>query len=251
MSQNTNEVNSSCSVNNKKVKTASCTKRYCVSRMKLLQSGDIELNPGPDQNGHDKTTLTLGSTILLNYRLRLLGLRPLDVGGEGDCFFRAVSHQLFGDPNHHLHIRLAGIQYLRNHPERFIESNTENSWNDYLINMSMQGTWCDAIIVQAVAESQNVQIYIVESNENFAGVTLIEPDDSSQQPPTTIYIGHVDEIHYVSTVSNGSGFENQHNDQYPKLKEQGVFSDHHCMTRKRKHTAHERTFKIIQPTLKK
>ena len=58
MSQNTNEVNSSCSVNNKKVKTASCTKRYCVSRMKLLQSGDIELNPGPDQNGHDKNTDT-------------------------------------------------------------------------------------------------------------------------------------------------------------------------------------------------
>ena len=41
-------------------------------------------------------------------------------------FFRAVSHQLYalyGDPNHHLLIRQARVQYLSNNPERFIESN--------------------------------------------------------------------------------------------------------------------------------
>ena len=31
----------------------------------------------------------------------------------------------------------------------------------------MQGTWCDALTVQAVAESLNVQIYIVESHANL------------------------------------------------------------------------------------
>ena len=78
---------------------------------------------------------------------------------EGDCLFRAVSHQLYGDPNHHLLIRQAGVQYLSNNPERFIESNTENSWNEYINNMSMQGTWCDALFVQAVADYQNVANY--------------------------------------------------------------------------------------------
>jgi len=41
--------------------------------------------------------------------------------------------------------------------------------------MSMQGTWCDALIIQAVAESLNIQIYIVESRINIGLVTLIEP----------------------------------------------------------------------------
>jgi len=36
--------------------------------------------------------------------------------------------------------------------------------------MSIQGTWCDA-----VADCQNVAVHIIESNENFAGETLIEP----------------------------------------------------------------------------
>ena len=99
--------------------------------MKLLMSGDIEWNPGPEQNVCDQTALSVGSTLLLNYRLRQLGLRPLDVGHAGDCFFGAVSIQLYGDSIHHQHMREVGVQYLRYNPESFIESNTEHSWNDY------------------------------------------------------------------------------------------------------------------------
>ena len=55
--------------------------------MKLLTSGDIELNPGPEQNLNSQTILSVGSTMLLNLRSRQLGLRPVDVGDGGDCFF--------------------------------------------------------------------------------------------------------------------------------------------------------------------
>ena len=61
--------------------------------MKLLTSGDIGLNPGPEQNLNSQTILSVGSTMLLNLRLRQLGVRPVDVGDGGDCFFRAVFHQ--------------------------------------------------------------------------------------------------------------------------------------------------------------
>ena len=59
---------------------------------------------------------------------------------KGTVFFRADSHQLYGDLSHHLLIRQAGVQYLSNNRERFIERNTENSWVEYTNNMSMQGT---------------------------------------------------------------------------------------------------------------
>ena len=42
-----------------------------------------------------------------------------------------------------------------------------------LNNMSMQGTWCDALFVQAVADCQNVAIDIIESRKHFAWETLI------------------------------------------------------------------------------
>ena len=91
------------------------------------------------------------------------------------AFFRAVSHQLYGNPNNHTRVRSLGIQYLLQNPEQFIESNTENSWQGYLNNMSCPGTWADAITVQAVANCLNLSINIAESNPNFAPVTVVQP----------------------------------------------------------------------------
>ena len=79
--------------------------------------------------------------------------------------------------------------------------------------MSMQGTWCNALFVQAVADCQNAAIHIIESHQNLAGETLIEPHYLAQHPSTTIYLGHLDELHYVSTAALTCGsdaLENQH-----------------------------------------
>ena len=70
---------------------------YCALKRLLLISGDIELNPGPVTKDN---TLHLVSPIpwmiLMQSRLAQLGLQSIDVGGGGDCFFRSVSHQLYG-----------------------------------------------------------------------------------------------------------------------------------------------------------
>lgn len=94
--------------------------------------------------------------------------------------------------------------------------------------MSLQGSWCDAVIVQAVAESQNLRIHIVESHENFAHTTLIEPVHLSQQLPVTIYLGHVNEVHHVSTVPytcSSNSLETQHSDNHLNITGQNFFSE--------------------------
>ena len=159
------------------------------------------MNPGPAENVINKSICfsPQDNSVLLTTRLHRHGLRPLDVGGGGDCFFRAVAHQLYGDPNFHLNIRALGVDYLREHPERFIESNSENSWLEYLTNMSQQGTWCDNLIIQALADKLNIRIHITESNPLFAEINVVEPV-SLTTDTQTIHIGHIDELHYVSTV---------------------------------------------------
>ena len=74
-----------------------------------------------------------------------------------------------------MRIHTAGVQFMRDNPERFIESNTENSWLRYLNNMCIQGTWADALIIQAVADALKVAIQIVESNQGFAPLTTVYP----------------------------------------------------------------------------
>ena len=107
-------------------------------------------------------TSPISSENLMQSRLGEHGLQSIDVGGVGDCFFRSVSHQLYGNSNHH--IRTAGVQFMRDNPERFIESsNTETSWLRYLNNTSIQGTWADALIIQAVLDALKVTIQIVNN----------------------------------------------------------------------------------------
>ena len=55
-----------------------------------------------------------------------------------------------------MRIRTAGVQFMRDNRERFIESNTENSGLRYLNNMCIQCTWADALIIQAVADDHDI-----------------------------------------------------------------------------------------------
>ena len=93
---------------------------YCVSRRVISLSGDVEENPGPSSQCSTTTTCNLAvhrsaitnSVSLLETRLSELNRTAVDVGGGGDCFFRALSHQLYGNPNNHYHIRSLGLIIL-------------------------------------------------------------------------------------------------------------------------------------------
>ena len=173
------------------------TMKYNASERNILLSGDIELNPGPiTTNTNSSQMMCRGSNSVFNSRLR----RALEVGGMGDCLFRAVAHQIYGDANRHLEIRRTGIQYLQNNPDRFIESAVvdNTSWSEFINYMSMDGTWGDHIILQAIAETVNLRIHVIESSQNFAELTLVQTLNLSETT-RSIYIGHIGELHYVST----------------------------------------------------
>ena len=104
--------------------------RFCPSREILIMSGDIELNPGPKEIENTRNS----PLETLQIRLAENGLRYLDCGGEGDCFFRVISTKLYGSPDNHMIVRRNGVSFLMNNPERFIESNTDILWASYLRN---------------------------------------------------------------------------------------------------------------------
>ena len=49
----------------------------------------------------------------MELRLHHFGMKALNAGGAGDCFFRAVLHQLYVNPNSHGLIGVAGVELLR------------------------------------------------------------------------------------------------------------------------------------------
>jgi len=166
----------------------------------LAQSGDIEENPGPSHQCSVNTNSsdTSSSVSLLESRLSSLNRTALDVGGGDNCFFRAVSHQLFGNPNNHFHVCSLGVQYLEQCPE----SNTESSRLYYLNNISCQGTWADALLKQW----QIVSIYQFTLLNQMKFSFLPQPVNMTRGYTNIHIAGHIGEMHYVSTLSRRKKF---------------------------------------------
>jgi len=66
----------------------SCIQLLWVAHLKITLSGDMEENPGPLTDS------------LVESRLLELGRLPVNVLGDGNCFFLAVSCQLYTTPEY-------------------------------------------------------------------------------------------------------------------------------------------------------
>ena len=57
-----------------------------------------------------------------------------------------------------------------------------------------------SVIIQAVADVFNLKILIIESHPDFAEIAIVEGVNAAPvQEHCAIFIGHMDEFHYVST----------------------------------------------------
>jgi len=54
--------------------------------------------------------------------------------------------------------------------------------------MSNAGTWCDNVIIQAVANSNNCVIHITESDLNKPGGTIIYPSSTTYHEESKHYL---------------------------------------------------------------
>ena len=97
----------------------------------IALSGDVEENPGPfTQINNDKNvpcTKQVNSVSLLESRLSERGRISVNVFGDGNCLFCAVSCQLYNNPEYHLYIHSLGVQHVLHHREWYIESDYEYS----------------------------------------------------------------------------------------------------------------------------
>ena len=106
-----------------------------------------------------------------------------DPAGDGNCLFRAISHQIYGSDSMHSQVRKLIVSHLLTHP--YLGGNQHVRWHDslvdessleYLTRMSRDGIYGDHLILQAASEVYRRQIIIVSSLAQ--GNTIIQADGS-------------------------------------------------------------------------
>ena len=131
---------------------------------------------------------------LLTKRLLAIKARELEMKDDGNCQFRALAFEIYGDEELHSWVRKIVVEYLKLHAETysaFVGDNKE--WKAYLRLMSKTRTWGDELTLRAAVEAYQVQLYVVSSEkENW--LIKYEPDD--KQFGRICFITYVSPIHY-------------------------------------------------------
>lgn len=100
-------------------------------------------------------------------RMERLGLHVVEVEGDGNCLFRAVSHQLYLSEDRHEELRAQCVSHMEQHRERFAPFCPIN-FDDHLKQMKKPGCWADDLEIRALEEITDriICIYSSESRDH-------------------------------------------------------------------------------------
>ena len=143
---------------------------------------------------------------LLVQRLRENDLEPVDVDGDGNCQFRALAHQLFIDEAHHAAVRQTVCNQLMTHADRY-RGFVDGTYDAFVYDMT-RNAWGDHLTLQAAADAYNARITVVTTYDN-AWTHHIDPTGTAPNgaAPTTVCLGLIGQVHYVSVVPMSSNDE--------------------------------------------
>ncbi|GAO49532.1 cysteine proteinase [Saitoella complicata NRRL Y-17804] len=147
----------------------------------------------------------------LSSTLQAQGLYAKDVLGDGNCLFRALSDQCYGEVSHYAEIREKCVEYMKAYEDDFkCFVGEDEEWDHYVRRMASDGVYGDNLEIVAFARSydRDVKIYqpglayIVSSNPSST------PEESAarakENPANLLHIAYYSWEHYAS-VRNISG----------------------------------------------
>ena len=122
------------------------------------------------------------------------GWQAVDVGGGGDCFFRALAKQVLGDEQLHGPARQLTIRYMREHREEFEEF--VGDFDSYVDRMSREGTYVEGEVeILAAANAFNVHIKVY--GRSGAHDKTFSPLISNYETRPIYIVHYQDAQHYV------------------------------------------------------
>eukprot|EP00051_Salpingoeca_urceolata_P007142 m.94943 g.94943 ORF g.94943 m.94943 type:complete len:399 (+) comp15136_c1_seq2:202-1398(+) len=137
---------------------------------------------------------------LLEKRLAHNGMRSEQMADDGNCQFRAVSHQLYGCQDYHFLVRQRACDRIEADRVAFamyFEDDAE--FEEYVLNMRQDFTWGDELTLKAISDEYGVIVNLITSQPTnwfmqYKAEVLVKP-------AKRIFICYIAPIHYNSVVN--------------------------------------------------
>jgi len=116
---------------------------------------------------------------LLEQRLSHMQMETAQMKDDGNCQFRALSHQMYGTQDYYPEVRQAVVGHMLQHKDEF-GMFLDEPIDEYLTRMSRDRVWGDELTMKAAVDAFKLRVHAVTSNqENWH--LLYENDDA--EPP--------------------------------------------------------------------
>jgi len=113
-----------------------------------------------------ETRRNAASEIAWGDRMESIGLHVVEMEPDGNCLFRALSHQLYMTEDKHTELREKCVSHMLTYRNRF-EIFCTNDFDSYCQRMRMDGTWASELEIRALEEIVD-RIFSIYSSDSKA-----------------------------------------------------------------------------------
>uniref|UniRef100_K3WER0 ubiquitinyl hydrolase 1 n=1 Tax=Globisporangium ultimum (strain ATCC 200006 / CBS 805.95 / DAOM BR144) TaxID=431595 RepID=K3WER0_GLOUD len=136
--------------------------------------------------------------------LEAQGLQIYPIEGDGNCLFRSVSHQVYGDDRHHAVVRAMCMDYMESEKEYFepyVVGDME-AFLRYLNYKRRQGVWGDDPELQAMCElyDRPAEVYAYDPVHGFRKLRTFHESSGLSRNRPPICLSYYGGGHYDSLV---------------------------------------------------
>lgn len=161
--------------------------------------------------------------------LEAQGLRIYSIEGDGNCLFRSVSHQVYGDDRHHAVVRTTCMDYMEGEKEYFEPYVVGDmaAFLRYLNHKRRPGVWGDDPELQAMCElyDRPAEVYAYDVTDGYRKLRTFHESSgvSRNRPPIRLSYyggGHYDSLvglnHSVNCIRDPPGEWEQRHIEYSR-----------------------------------
>lgn len=130
-----------------------------------------------------------------------LSLYASSTTGDGNCLFRALSDQLYGDETRHFEIRQEVVKYVREAKDHFAAFVGEygETFDQYVTRLAQDGVYGGHIEIVGFAAVYSKVVVIYQSDNLY----LVQPEGSSSGTSGSVHIAYHSWEHYSSVRKIG------------------------------------------------
>ncbi|KAI9291010.1 cysteine proteinase [Neoconidiobolus thromboides FSU 785] len=160
-------------------------------------------NSPSSSEGSEQDTYTMIESFL-----NPLNLMLLDVLGDGNCLFRSLSDQLYGNVEQHREVRKETCDYLLENSKEFeLFFSEEETFGDHLTRMRNEGTFGGNVELVAFARKFKVKVNIYQEDGNVMRIDFDNKDNNNMEEIKTLHIAYHSWEHYSSIRNKNGPFE--------------------------------------------